>query len=235
MSKLQNDCDEVAWDFYKKYYGKCLFYDATQNEYVVKVKSTEIYVNGDVCFNTKLKYKTRYSLLGSLIKESSQFKDMNQLLSELRYSPMNISILPKTGGLNIIKKNFADDRLDSFIWLLNQYYRGVTAPIVNRGTVNSCISNQLLLKCFLDKFKSEKEFCLFFYGLEDEKFVSKLIGSGQRAICNISDLYQFLKLAIEFWTIRLSVLEKRNILVDDQCAFYKEKLAACEKMIGKLK
>lgn len=104
MDKPKNDSDANAWLFYEKYYGKSLSYE--DKKYTVG--NTKILVNGDVCFNVKLKYDKRFTMLGSIIKKEPepQFNKLNELLSELLYSPMNISILPKTGGLNIIKKKF---------------------------------------------------------------------------------------------------------------------------------
>ena len=200
MDKPKNDSDANAWLFYEKYYGKSLSYE--DKKYTVG--NTKILVNGDVCFNVKLKYDKRFTMLGSIIKKEPepQFNKLNELLSELLYSPMNISILPKTGGLNIIKKNFADDRFDSFVWLISKYYEGVTAPIVNRGTQNAYICNQLSLQEFLDEMDDENRFCLTFYGIPKE-FVSKLIDSGKSAIRTYKEFYNFLLLATEFWEIRL--------------------------------
>lgn len=217
MDKPKNDSDANAWLFYEKYYGKSLSYE--DKKYTVG--NTKILVNGDVCFNVKLKYDKRFTMLGSIIKKEPepQFNKLNELLSELLYSPMNISILPKTGGLNIIKKNFADDRFDSFVWLISKYYEGVTAPIVNRGTQNVYICNQLSLQEFLDEMDDENRFCLTFYGIPKE-FVSKLIDSGKSAIRTYKEFYNFLLLATEFWEIRLKNLKKQNIIKEDEFKSY---------------
>lgn len=63
---------------------------------------------------------------------------------------MNISLLPVTGSLNNIKGQFTCDRFDSLLWLLDAYYKGLSAPILNRGKYPILIIRKYL-KTFLMK------------------------------------------------------------------------------------
>lgn len=87
---------------------------------------------------------------------------------------MNISIMPKTGGLNIIKKSLGNDRFDTFAYFINQYYEGFKTPIINAGSLTMGIGNRLILEKFLDSYNSAIEFFEDIYGLE-KHFVNKLI------------------------------------------------------------
>ena len=104
---------------------------------------------------------------------------------------------------------------------------------MNRGTKNSYISNQILLKKFLDKFDKEKGFCLSFYGVPEE-FVSKLVNNGKNAICTSSELYNYLKLATEFWAIRLYELRRRAILNPDECNSYEAEITKLNTLLDNL-
>lgn len=100
------DFDNMAINFYKEYYNEQL--KENKQDYIYKHNKKEIIVSGDVCFNISLKRGKYFTLFGSIVK------DINNLISSefdrnveiLRYSPMNISITPKTGGLNNIKKKY---------------------------------------------------------------------------------------------------------------------------------
>ena len=134
----------------------------------------------------------------------------------MRYSPMNISIMPKTGGLNIIKKSLGNDRFDTFAYFINQYYEGFKTPIINAGSLTMGIGNRLILEKFLDSYNSAIEFFEDIYGLE-KHFVNKLIKSGKRTITKKEDYCYYLKLAHDYWSSRLSqkkiqdYLDKRTI------------------------
>ena len=226
--KPQNDSDQTAWNFYKSFYENMLTTNGKNCH--LTYKGISIVVNGDVCFNVKLQPQKHYTLLGSIVKNEDCFSRLKELLDSLLYSPINISILPKTGGLNTVKGQFSCDRFDSFIWLINAYYNGLRAPIVNRGTKNSYISNQSKLAKFLDKIGSTKEFCLLFYGINDNKLIEDLIASGKKAISNPNEFYDYLILAIRFWKARIYVLEQKNIDI----SFYKKPLSNLSTLLKKL-
>ncbi len=235
INKLDSDSCDEAWDFYEIFYGKSL----DKESKTFTANSITIDVNGDVIFNTKLKKAgkgNRYTLMGSIIKDidKESFNALKDSLDGLFYSPMNISILPKTGGLNIIKGQFANDRFDSFVWLLSQYYEGVTAPIINRGTKNSYIGQQTILSNFLDKLKNVSKFCECFYGIEDT-FIKRLILSGPKAISCKEELYNYYLLACEFWSVRLEKIynnEGKEIISNDDYESYKTKIATLSVLLN---
>ena len=75
--------------------------------------------------------------------------------------------MPRTGGLNNVKQNIANDRFDSFLWMLSLGLSGQDAVIF--GANNAVITNKLLLKDFLKAFDRDIiNYCLLFYPLEFE-------------------------------------------------------------------
>ena len=129
----------------------------------------------------------------------------------MRYSPMNISILPMTGALNNIKQSLGNDRFDTFAYFMNKYYEGIKVPIINAGTQNMCIENRLKLQDFLDSYNCTSEFFTDIYGI-DETFVSELIELGKSLITNKKEYCDYIKLACKYWKSRLEQNKIKNYL-----------------------
>lgn len=193
-----SDVDEVAWDFYLKYYGENLC-QKNQSNFLFSHKGIEIYANGDVSFNIDF---TKRQLYESIISEAEISENLKDSLSVMRYSPMNISILPKTGGLNNIKQSLGNDRFDTFAYFMNQYYEGIKVPIINAGAPSMYIENRLELQNFLDSYNTAGEFFADIYGI-DETFVHELIESGKSLIANKKEYCDYMKLACKYWKSRL--------------------------------
>lgn len=204
MNRPKSDHDDAAWAFYKFFYGI--------NDKKLTINNASIDVNGDVSFNFLHKNERNVRMLLPSIFPKALEKDAEHLhesLNNFRYSFLNISVLPMTGGLNDIKKNYADDRFDSFIYLLSQYYKGVTAPIGNRGNRGSYFSNQSILMNFLNAVGSVENFVKLIYGIDNKKLIKDMIKSGSKAICTCDDYLDYMELAIRFWRLRLNLLYKR--------------------------
>ena len=224
-----SDVDEVAWDFYLKYYGERLYKEGKRFLFSNKVESIE--VNGDVSFNidsTVFNKKTK--LYESTLMYAEVSEELKSSLMVMRYSPMNISILPMTGGLNNTKKSLGNDRFDTFAYFINQYYEGFKTPIINAGSQNMCIENRLELQDFLDCYNTIGEFFADIYGI-DETFVSELIESGKSPIKNIEDYCNYIKLAHKYWCYRLNHEKMTNLLDDQKIIQYKSHLNTILKEI----
>lgn len=205
--EFSSDSDELAWDFYLKYYGEFLFKDE-EEKFIFNHGSRQIQVNGDVSFNIdpaffkpKL-FKKIEKLYESTLSDTEVSEELKSSLKVMRYSPMNINILPKTGGLNNIKQSLGNDRFDTFTYFINQYYEGIKVTIINAGTPNMCIENRLELQDFLDSYNTAGEFFADIYGI-DETFVRELIESGKSLITNKKEYCDYIKLACKYWKSRL--------------------------------
>ena len=227
--EFSSDSDKSAWDFYLKYYGESLYKEGKIFLFSNKVESIE--VNGDVSFNIdSTVFNKGTKLYESILKETNISEGLKDSLGVIRYSPLNISIMPKTGGLNIIKKSLGNDRFDTFAYFINQYYEGFKTPIINAGSLTMGIGNRLILEKFLDSYKTAGEFFEDIYGI-DETFVNELIESGKSLITNKEEYCAYIKLAHKYWCYRLNHEKMTNILDNQKIIQYKDHLNTILKEI----
>jgi hypothetical protein len=228
--EFSSDKDELAWDFYLKYYGEFLFKNE-EEKFIFKHGSRKIQVNGDVSFNivpTSFDGKSR--LYESILNETNVSDVLKDSLEVMRYSPMNISILPMKGALNNTKEYLGNDRFDTFAYFMNQYYEGIKVPIINAGAPSMCIENRLELQVFLDSYNTAGEFFEDIYGI-DETFVNELIESGKSLITNKEEYCAYIKLAHKYWCYRLNHEKMTNLLDNQKIIQYKDHLNTILKEI----
>ena len=85
-------------------------------------------------------------------------RDNLLFLHEITYTPDNISIMPVSGGMNNIKEKLGFDRIDTFLYCLQQYYKGVDSIFLNHGHQKMpYTSYRNNLKNYLDGFGEGKE------------------------------------------------------------------------------
>ena len=227
--EFSSDSDKSAWDFYLKYYGESLYKEGKIFLFSNKVESIE--VNGDVSFNIdSTVFNKGTKLYESILKETNISEGLKDSLGVIRYSPLNISIMPNTGGLNIIKKSLGNDRFDTFAYFINQYYEGFKTPIINAGSLTMGIGNRLILEKFLDSYKTAGEFFEDIYGI-DETFVNELIESGKSLITNKEEYCAYIKLAHKYWCYRLNHEKMTNLLDNQKIIQYKDHLNTILKEI----
>ena len=228
--EFSSDKDELAWGFYLKYYGES-FLKNEEEKFIFKHGSRKIQVNGDVSFNiVPTSFDGKRRLYESILNETNVSDVLKDSLEVMRYSPMNISILPMTGGLNNTKKSLGNDRFDTFAYFINQYYEGFKTPIINAGSQNMSIENRLELQNFLDSYNCASEFFADIYGI-DETFVNELIESGKSLITNKKEYCDYIKLAHKYWCYRLNHEKMTNLLDDQKIIQYKDHLNTILKEI----
>lgn len=212
------DFDEKSIEFYMKYYGSNM--SSNGKEYLYSHSGELIEIGGDVCFNLNLKNVRFYTLYGSIIMEDEVFDELNELFKIIRYSPMNVSIMPKTGGLNNIKNAIGNDRFDTFACLLSHYYDDYKVPIINGGAINMTIGQRLLLAKFLDSYCSVFDYFEDIYGIE-ESFTTDLIVYGSHLITTKEQFFEYVKIALRFWNDRINQEKIINYLDDNEINDYK--------------
>lgn len=221
--EFNSDKDELAWDFYLKYYGEFLFKNE-EEKFIFKHGSRKIQVNGDVSFNiVPTSFDGKRRLYESILNETNVSDVLKDSLEVMRYSPMNISILPMKGALNNTKKSLGNDRFDTFAYFMNQYYDGFKTPIINAGSQNMFIKNRLELQNFLDSYNCASEFFADIYGI-DETFVNELIESSKSPIINREDYCNYMRLACKYWELRLKQKKIKNYLDSSMIKNYQDHL-----------
>lgn len=79
-----SDVDEVAWDFYLKYYGENLC-QKNQSNFLFSHKGIEIYANGDVSFNIdSTVFNKGTKLYESILKETNVSEGLKDSLGVIR-------------------------------------------------------------------------------------------------------------------------------------------------------
>lgn len=219
---------------YEKAISECKINEADLNKGIRNFKfqgNKSIEVSGDIDFNFKMKH-VRYFIdiidNGKSEMAETQKTDLkNRLigLHNLTYHPDNISLLPRTGALNNIKKSLGNDRLDTFLFALKIYYEeGITSFILSgAGGMNPpFIANRNELKEFLDSFncgsnnsESIYNYCKQMYHIEKE-LVNDLCSSGSKPIDTPERVDKYLKLVRSFWAQKQEFYRKSNNEVKSQ-------------------
>ena len=122
------------------------------------------------------------------------------------HSQENISILPQTGNLQLVKKGIGNDRLDAFIWCLNAFYQ-------EQGNLmlNFCSADNInALNSYLHLFSDVYEYCNVIYGINKE-LTSRLIVSGKQEIDSPKRVIEYMNLAKDFWEQKRKFIDSCRI------------------------
>ena len=222
LTEFKSDRDNDVKDLYEKIYPNISISGIRRIMTIVLGDSKKTFVvNGDQCINLKL--GNAYDGIGSIINlnklsEDSvkKIEELNLLIDYYSHTILNYSILPVTGGLNNIKWRLGSDRIDTFIFVLDQYYKNINrAIILNSGSSNGDVGTRKKLESFLSSFGSVEEFVSFIYRLDPDdskKFIKDSLGSGSEPILDIKGLCQYMELAVDFWELRLESMQKSGVL-----------------------
>lgn len=185
----------------------------------------KIEITGDASFSFKKgipnnkKHCQKYEYFKELIMMEDNFseEEKNIYLDELDYcnkmfySFHNFALMPKNGSLNIFKglskymkdKSHNLDRLDKFLYFLDEYYNNRDKGIEN--TIFSSSNVKVLkerLNTLLSSFDSVYDYCEVFYLINDKEFIDRLIENGKKDIKTGEDVVAYMELAKEFWNKR---------------------------------
>lgn len=156
-------------------------------------------LGGDCDFNfNEKKYSLFLKIIESDQKSSQREKDnaIQQLsrCRDMHHTLLNFSLMQAIGNMQGFKGSNRYDRLDTFIYELDKYYRGISNAIIQSSSNNSSA-----LKSFLNDFKDIYEYCATFYFITEKPFIDEIIKQGSMPIENINDLVRYMNLAEEYW------------------------------------
>lgn len=192
------------------------------NPPTVKIKN-KIYfkaisrLSGDTDFDFKTdknpnknKYGKFLNLLKGSFKDEILIEHIDKLneCKNMHYSLINFSLMQVMGNLQRAKSKGINnewlDRLDSFIYLIREYYR---TDYNDRDScqiiLNSTYANKNTLRKFLDDFIDVYDYCNNIYFIKDKTFVDRLIEEGQKPMNSGERVVEYMELAFDFW-------EKKN-------------------------
>jgi hypothetical protein len=118
--------------------------------------------------------------------------------------------MPQTAKLNHIKQSIGNDRLDTFIWALDLYYKGSKAIILanEKCSTNVWLCNRNILQEYLDSFGNDIDntekiyvYCKKIYHINRD-LVDRLIKSGSKPIDSLVRINEYFDLAYAFWDMK---------------------------------
>lgn len=211
MNKEYDGAD-LAWQLYKARYRDNLKIERLENKnknntdrlYVEEYfkhgekKSYKMIFSGDIDFNFSrkgLNGQSRYDIFKKLLKNNKEcIERLDDYMKNKHHSEENISIMPSTGNLQNVKQGIGNDRLDTFVWALNEYYNNNSNLLFNHSTKE----NMPALSSFLELFIDIYDYCKTIYHIEEE-LVDDLIKSGSKAIDSEERVKRYMDLADRFW------------------------------------
>ncbi|MBR2524765.1 MAG: hypothetical protein IKE53_10075 [Clostridiales bacterium] len=139
-------------------------------------------------------------------------EDLNLLAScsDKHHTLVNFSLMQTVGNMQALKSKGLSigngryewaDRLDSFVYILDQYFKdrndGTSLLILNAGL------NANLLKNYLSQFKDAYEYCNSVYLIDDD-LIDRLLANGSKPLSCENVAKEYLLLANEFWKQKAS-------------------------------
>lgn len=246
MSQEEFDTSELAWIAYKVFYEtdfKIRTESNSRRNCKLYVENVEINLSGDTDFNfgQGWSHSRLRKYEGYLHQVPNDYRALYQKqlrkCQVLYKTIVNLSLMPQTGSLQLVKSGLGNDRFDTYIWALNSYYEGETSLLFNRAS----FQNTAVLKSFFEKFKSDNEdvdsihiYCEKIYGIPiHSQIVDELILSGKEAIDSPERVIAYMQLAYKFWQHKLNYL--RNMFESNRKKLSNEdKIGLIEKEINKI-
>lgn len=241
--KTEFDTSNEAWEVYKLLY-EVNFHDRIElkqnkrrfieERFIVNKRTSTKLINfsGDTDFNftkgfahSRLTAYRKYIKDGKIPDKYAKIYSNNlTIFEELTYSIVNVSLIPQNGNLQAIKQGVGNDRLDTFIWALDEYYNETSNVLFNHSSAN----NMPVLKEYLAMYQDVYEYCATVYHI-NVSLVDDLIESGKRAVDSPERVIEFMNLTYRFWTqkakfLRLQANVKKNTAVIEMLDEISEKL-----------
>lgn len=239
--KIEEDVNDDTWEWYKKIYrgkGRLSDYFDLDNP-IIKNKrkyamirknvslddnAKKMQISGDIIFNFSskgFKGQSRYDILKKYIKEIEEDVLRDVYITKLNncckynYNIENCALIPKQGNLQNAKQGIGNDRGDTFIWALDEYFENGVEILLNHGTYE----NKKILKSFLEtirkpgKHESTYNYCKLFFNITDKRLIDDLIELGSKTIDSELRARRYIDLALKFWEKRKEFAE--SIKVND--------------------
>ena len=242
--KTEFDTSNEAWEVYKLLY-EANFHDGIElkqnkrrrfiEERITvnnRTSAKPINFSGDTDFNytkgfahSRLTAYRKYLKDGKIPGKYAKIYSNNlTIFEELTYSIVNVSLIPQNGNMQAIKQGVGNDRLDTFIWALDEYYNKTSNVLFNHSSAN----NMPVLKEYLAMYQDVYEYCATVYHI-NESLVDELIESGKRAVDSPERVIEFMNLTYRFWTQKVKFLRaqadvKKNTAVIEMLDEISEKL-----------
>lgn len=185
-----------------------------QIAYVGRLGEGNLYFGGETDFNFS---ERQYIFFRKRINVDDI--ELLKICSKRHHALENFSLMPRTGNLQGVKGG-RFDRLDRFIWLLNDYYDHPGEDLQHKvfqapgpRDKNKKICGKKILKAYLDSFRDSKNedkddkfnkpneatyrYCSTIYKM-DNIWVDRMIKNGKEDMVG-DHIKEYLNLAMEYW------------------------------------
>lgn len=173
-------------------------------------------MSGETDFNFKdIKFKYYKDLINEdkTISDCEKEKIIKQLeeCKKMHHSLCNFSLIPMTGGMNNVKGMLQQDRIDRFIYVLDDYFKNKN-NITNykHHIFSQCRSNKIIqeaLSEYLSLFDDIYDYCRKIYKIDDAKFVERFIESGSKEISTANQVREYMNLAEQYWKMKAEFIK----------------------------
>lgn len=227
------DSSPLAWEHYKRVYTSKHWPLITEFDLTNIATYDDLYGNGfknkDIRLLAGIKQTSPYSIKGKLwskftlggdcdfnfnyFKVDKFKKILGESNKDLEYCSrkhhtlLNFSIMAATGRMNNFKNSIDPlDRLDTFVYHLNQYFTMNSQLIFSESGLN-----KEPLRNFLDSFDDVYDYCKKIYFINDKKFVERIIYEGKMPLKKPEDVKRYMKLAKDFWSEKQKVWNEMEL------------------------
>lgn len=225
--KKEYDVSAEVWEWYKTVYngeeGLSYYFDLenphnkegrayskTHVNIFLDDNAKQMEISGDIIFNFSkkgLKGQSRYDILKKYIQGIVEEDLRNLYIKKLEYceahnySHENSALMPKQGNLQNAKQGIGNDRGDTFIWALDEYFENGLEILLNHATYE----NKKILISYLEtlrksgKHKSIYNYCKLFFNITDTRFIDELMELGSKTIDSELRARRYIDLVLIFW------------------------------------
>ena len=195
---------------------------------VAKAKEDDnLEIGGETDFNfsskTGIHKQSKYDIYKNILKS---INDKNKKIEAIKlledcknktHKIENFSLLLCNGSLQTLKGTLDKDRIDVFLYLLDNYYRGKDMVILSHCAPNYEEKLKKYLNLFIESNPKESiyKYCDEVYHIGDRNLVKDLIKSGKKTITTPERVVEYMKLAIRFWECKSLYYKLANIKIEN--------------------
>lgn len=153
-----------------------------------------------------------------------KIREILLLCLSMHYSVYNFSLMPKNGGMQIVKGRDSFDRLGTLLNLLDDYLsknNSVDNHEVLSGICKKYVNSKNALKKFLHKIDSLENYCKTFYHIDnntkyvdvkgnEKTLINAILDSGKFEMKSCEEIIEYISIAVRFWEHQKDIYEQRR-------------------------
>lgn len=233
---ISYDDERSTWEYiYKRSYAEKTvgkFFDINnpvysdyRKRYVAQaLNDPNVEISGETDFNFSSKIgvhrQSKYGIYKEILESIDDQERKRNALKLLEYCKQsthgaeNYSLMLCNGSLQTVKGSLDMDRIDVFLYLLDNYYKKKDELILSHCSFDA----QNDLRNYLDLFLCEDDYkesiyvyCNEIYHISNKKLIDDLVKSGRSSLKSPDRIIDYMKLAIRFWNAKSKYYQEVGI------------------------